>query len=241
MKQILSLVTIIVLSFTVRAQIKQADISVTVTSPANHAIIAPNDSFWLSFAFTNNGPDLLPAGDSLFFVTTGNLIVFAKLSTELQIGGTVMVENILKIWNSTNDTVVKNFCVFHIPQSLATYVHGGHPITTYEDDNTLNDTSCVTVKMAPPSSSGINSTVTHKNQFDLFPNPAKDHLFVTPLEANKNIEFSIINTLGQTVWQNILHSGMDKTIKIEVSALPAGFFYLQQNLDGKKASVKFVK
>lgn len=241
MKQILSFLALLsILAFTANAQFKQADISVTVTSPANNAIIAPNDTFWLSFAFTNNGPDILPAGDSLFFVTTGNLIVFSRLNTNFPVGGTIMMDSILKLWNNTHNTVVRDFCVFHIPQSLATYVNGGHPATTYQDANTLNDTSCVTVTMVAPGGTHTNNKIVH-HQFEIFPNPVKDQLFVTPLEANKNIELTIINALGQTVWQNTLNSGTDKHIKIDVAALPAGVFYIQQNLDGKKASTKFVK
>lgn len=241
MKPILSFLALLsILAFTANAQLKQADISVTVTSPAHHAIIAPNDTFWLSFAFTNNGPDTLPAGDSLFFVTTGNLIVFSRLNANLPVGGTIMMDSILKLWNNTHNTVVRDFCVFHIPQSLATYVNGGHPATTYQDANTLNDTSCVTVTMAAPGGTYINNKIVH-HQFEIFPNPVKDQLFVTPLEANKQIELSIVNMLGQTIWQSTLNSGTEKHIKVDITALPAGIFNIQQNLEGKKASVKFIK
>jgi len=243
-KQILSfLAALITLTLTAKAQIRQADISVTVTSPLNNEVMVPNDTTWLSFIFTNNGPDLLPAGDSLFFVTTGNLIVFSVLSSNLPVGDTIIEENILKLWNNnnTNDTVTREFCIFHIPQSLATYVNGSHPVTTYEDANKLNDTSCVIVKMTPLSGTSIDNAVAQKQPFELFPNPVKDQLFVTPLEANKNIKCSIINALGQTVWQQTLHSGISKHLKIDVTTLPAGVFYFRQNLDGSNASVKFIK
>ena len=228
------------LSLTANAQIKQADISVTVTSPANNTFIAPNDTLWVSFNYTNNGPDILPAGDSLFF-GTANLVLFSKLNADLLVGSTIMMNDMVYFTNPTADTIFGNICVAHVAQSEVTYQGGGHPVTTYTDANTLNDTSCIMVKMAPPSGTGINNAVAHKNQFEIFPNPVKDQLFVTPLEANKYIELTIINALGQTVWQNTLNAGFEKHIKIDVAALPAGVFYIQQNLDGKKASVRFVK
>lgn len=239
MKHILPLAAgLTALSLTTNAQLKQADISVSITSPANNVVIAPNDTLWLSFDFTNNGPDILPAGDSLFF-GTANLVLFSQLSTDLPVGGTIMMNNMVYFTNPTNDTISGDICVAHVAQSAVTYENGTHPATTYEDANAANDTSCITVKLSPPTS--IKNAVAHKNQFELFPNPVKDQLFITALEANKNIELTIFNALGQAVWQNTRNSGTDKQIKIDVAALPAGVFYLQQNLDGRKASARFVK
>lgn len=242
MKHILPIVAgLTALSLTANAQIKQADISITVTSPSNNAVIAPNDTLWLSFNYKNNGPDILPAGDSLFFLTTGNIVLYSTLTAALPVNSTISMNEVVYFTNPSADTISGNICVAHIPQSLVTYQDGTHPVTTYTDANTSNDTSCVMVKMAPASGSSINNAVAHKNQFDIFPNPVKDQLFVTPIEANKNIEITIINALGQTVWQNTLNAGFDKHMKIDVDALPSGIFYIQQNLEGKKASMKFVK
>lgn len=241
MKQILSIAAgLTALSLTANAQLKQADISVTITSPANNVVIAPNDTLWLSFDFTNNGPDILPAGDSLFF-GSANLVLFSKLIADLPVGGTIMMNDVIYFANTTNDTITGSICVAHVAQSAVTYENGSHPVTTYEDVNATNDTSCINVKLSPPTGTGIKNAAVHNNQFELFPNPVKDQLFVTPLEANKNIELTIINALGQTVWQNTRNSGTENQIKIDVAALPAGVFYIQQNLDGKKASARFVK
>ncbi len=242
MKHILPIVAgLTALSLTTNAQIKQADISVTVTSPSNNAVIAPNDTLWISFDYTNNGPDILPAGDSLFFATANNLVLFSTLTAPLAVNSTISMNDVVYFTNPSADTISGNICLVHIPQALVSYQDGTHPATTYTDANAANDTSCVMIKMAPATGTGIGNAVAHKNQFEIFPNPVKDQLFVTPIESNKNIELTIINALGQTVWQNTVNSGLDQQIKIDVATLPAGIFYIQQKLDGKKASVKFVK
>lgn len=82
----------------------------------------------------------------------------------------------------------------------------------------------------------LNVDEQNKLQFSVFPNPAKDKLYVQGVEAIQS--FVILTADGKLVSQNLTLQGMD----IDVSQLSSGFYLLQiTNDSGKIGVVRFVK
>jgi len=76
-------------------------------------------------------------------------------------------------------------------------------------------------------------------QIELFPNPTSDFISVQ-LPATLNVsEIRLINSLGQTILQQAVHSNRNFTI--DVSKIPMGIFYLQIRVNEQFVSKKIVK
>jgi hypothetical protein len=66
------------------------------------------------------------------------------------------------------------------------------------------------------------------NQISVYPNPAKDNLFISGIELNSDFEFSIIDVTGKVVKSGINSSVNGNTV-ISVSELKNGFYFLTVN------------
>ncbi len=72
--------------------------------------------------------------------------------------------------------------------------------------------------------------------FSVYPNPSKNRLFVKG-KLESSLHFTIINVLGQNMQQGNISNG-----SIDISALPAGLYYLRLVQYGQtKSTMRFVK
>jgi len=237
MKQIFTLLALSLMGYTASAQVRNADISVTITDPPNGTVIPGGDTLVLSFNYTNNGPDILPAGDTLFFATTGNLILFSQLTMNLPVGATIAMDDIAYFWNPTNEPISANLCVVHLPQSAIIYQDNTTPVTTYQDPNPNNDTSCVFITL-DVENTGIGDLKAQANQFQIFPNPASTTLSVHPIVTNAEVKLSIINSMGQIMDVQTMQTDKDN-ITLDVSHLANGVYFIRQDAGDKHASARF--
>lgn len=222
---------------TAQTQIRNADISVEITSPADNVTIPAGDSLYLSFDYTNNGPDMLPAGDTLFFFS-GGIVLYSYLNADLPVGGGISMNDMVYYHNPTNEPITGSFCMLHIPQSAVTYPNGGGMAqTTYQDNNPLNDTACIraTLETTPSSLKAVKAP---KNQFEIFPNPASEKLFVNLLQNGSEVTISIINNLGQVVSTKQVNAAQEKA-ELDVAQLPAGIYFIRQVAGAANASARF--
>lgn len=85
------------------------------------------------------------------------------------------------------------------------------------------------------SATGIYSNETVTNNFVVFPNPANNFL---KINCEFNCEIKLLNNLGQIVFSQSTGSG---TIKIDISRLHAGMYFIQQFINGTILTKKFQK
>lgn len=237
MKKFLPFLGLALAGHAATAQVKNADISVAITSPANNVVIPAGDSLYLSFDYTNNGPDVLPAGDTVFFFS-GGIVLYSHLNADLPVGGGISMNDMIYYHNPTNEPISGSFCILHIPQSAVTYPNGGGTArTTYQDPEPLNDTSCImaTLETTP---SNLKAVKAAKDQFEVFPNPASEKLFVNLLQNGTDVEISIINNLGQVVRVEKVNATREK-MELDVTQLPAGIYFIRQVAGAADASARF--
>lgn len=76
----------------------------------------------------------------------------------------------------------------------------------------------------------------------IFPNPASNELYLQSKQAIKNAGIKIVNVLGQEVlaqeWRQV---GANQSLKIDITGLHTGVYYLNLSVEGKNASFKFTK
>lgn len=225
----LALVSIFAFNFANAQTIKNCDISVEITSPVNNAVIPHGDSVFVSFNYTNHGPDVLPAGDTLFFDSPAG-VLFSALLIDLPVNSTIIMNNSLIVWNPTNDTLSADICILHVPQDSITYANGSHPTKTYNDSNTVNDLSCVHIFLK-----GLDSTTAIKNigsenpLLSLYPNPAKD---VIHFQLNQQLQSVYSNAIITDIQGRIVKTvtplrSVGNEYSINISNLNNGIYFIE--------------
>jgi hypothetical protein len=108
----------------------------------------------------------------------------------------------------------------------------GNRFVVTEGSDIVLDPVCFNQCVDCPATSVSDATLA--NGVSVFPNPATDLLNVNfeLSEATENLNVRLINTLGQTVYNNVLGRIQVETTNINVSNLPAGAYMLHIS-DGK--------
>lgn len=241
-----SLVGLLAAMTTVQAQdTATCDISVALTSPSANLEVPYGDTAFLSFTYTNHGPDVLPAGDTLFFAATGNIVLYSRLFQDVPVNGGIVMNNIVYYFNPTQDSINMDVCIVHIPQASVNYTGGGHPVTTYIDDDTTNDRSCVSILLKGPQPSSIFERNTAAAGLTLYPNPATDQVYIdiAVTDNRKSLPVTIRDITGRVVsvqtLQTIRAAGAQK-YTLDVSALKSGIYFAELSPGDKPARGKFV-
>lgn len=237
MKKILCLASLLGAATFANAQVRNADISVEITSPTNNQVYAVGDTAWLSFNYTNHGPDVLPAGDTLFFYSGGQ-VVYSLLTQDMPVNATFQYNNIIYYLNNTGSDISGELCLLHLKQSDIIYADSTNPMTTYVDNNATNDTSCVNVTLQGGTGTGIKDAVV-ENGFEFYPNPAVDQVFIKPISATEMINISVVNAFGQKVYANKV-AGKQEHLEINTKLFPAGVYIIYQETDNVRTSAKMV-
>jgi len=89
----------------------------------------------------------------------------------------------------------------------------------------------------------INSAVSVQETSDpaplIFPNPAVDNLFVQVQDHSiTSIELCLINTLGRTVLQQTIVNPASVLVKLDISQIAAGTYFLKTSTEGKSEMKK---
>lgn len=105
-----------------------------------------------------------------------------------------------------------------------------------------NEYGCIGIS-DPITLSGVGlSDILSVYGLSLFPNPVSNELYLQSKQVIKNAGIKIINVLGQEVLaQQWMQVGANQSLKIDVSALHTGVYYLNITVEGKNASFKFTK
>lgn len=221
-----------------------ADISVHMTKPSVDTTIAHGDSLWISFNYTNNGPDMLPVGDTLFFDISG-LLIYSVILQPMLPGNTFIYNDVAYFYNPTDSALSADLCIAIVPQSTIQYTNGGTATTTYIDDDSINDVECHHVILEGPDSTntGIrNLALSGVNNLQVYPNPVIDKLhFELPSEhQNTTLNIVVSDMTGRIVMERQA-TATKGDYSVNVSTLPSGMYFLKTQAGAQFWQSKFVK
>jgi|GEM_PF-1429873 len=225
--------------------IKNSDISVEITSPANNTTVPFGDSLFLSFNYTNNGPDVLPAGDTLFFYIGGQ-VIYSYLLVDLGVNATMMMNNVVYFYNTTTEQSEGDICVIHIPQSSVIYSDSTVPTTTYIDSDTTNDVSCISVVMegSTDTTTSIHNISNKNLQLNLYPNPTNGviNFDYTATLANQNLKAIISDVTGRIILSKDLKVQapiIQQQYALDVSDIHPGIYFIEIQDGSNRSNGKF--
>lgn len=223
-----------------------ADISVQTTSPSADTVVPYGDSLYISFNYTNNGPDMLPAGDTLFF-GFGGLVMSSVLTQPMLPGNTFVYNNVAYFYNPTDSLLSFDLCVGVLPQNAVQYTNGAIPATTYIDDDSTNDFSCHQVVLQGPDTTPNaiqNVAAARLNNLQVYPNPVTDRIyFDMPATLNsKTVSVSVYDILGKSVLtKKVENFKNEASASINLSTLPSGVYSIVLQSAEQSWRAKFVK
>lgn len=247
MKRILTLMSAALLCSSLsfgQDTLAHADISVHLTKPSVDTTIAHGDSLWVSFNYTNYGPDMLPAGDTLFFDISG-LLIYSVILQPMLPGNTFIYNDVAYFYNPTDSALSADLCIAIVPQSSIQYTNGGIATTTYIDDDSTNDVECHQVILEGPDSSNTairNMALSGVNSLEIYPNPVTDKLrFDLPVQ-NQTATLNVIvsDVTGRTAMEQKT-TATNGQFSVNVSDLPSGVYILKTKVGAEFWRAKFVK
>lgn len=205
---------------------KYCDLSVSVLTPIDGAVIAPGDTAFVSYRIMNWGPDTLTVSDTLSVYLNG--YYFWYVAEEI-LPGQFFDELMLGVWQGdeeADDTLVA--CL-----AIEPYGH-----VSFVDTVPINDTSCSSFILK--GNAPVDNIKAVKNRPDtlkLHPNPATLEVFFTPPGKHKAVfDVFIYDITGRLV---IAKAGIsrrsDQEVKVDISQLHSGI-YLLKMYDGKGIS-----
>ena len=99
-----------------------------------------------------------------------------------------------------------------------------------DEDGTVNYSKAIAVNFSKASTLNVN----------LFPNPAKDALNITTKNnASGEVNIQILNSMGQTVYNQVVQAGLVQTIDI-ASFIP-GVYYVTVIAEGETKIIRLLK
>lgn len=220
------------------------DLQLDLTTPASMSSVAPGNVS-VEFDLTNNGPDAIPSGDTLFF----SVIINPQLGANAEVFGLDGTTSngadgiILPAAVPSGFTLTYAMMQVALGQitldlssrpagtvvAIVCWGSGAAALSATGDTNETDDSNNIDAFLiGTVGIDGLEST-----SFSVFPNPATDVLNVTTTEEVASV--SVYSVDGKISFNTI--GG-----KVDVSSLNAGvYIYEATTVSGKKAINKFVK
>jgi hypothetical protein len=217
-------------------QQRYCDMALTLTSPTSGQFIGPFTHFDLKIRIKNAGPDNLLAGDTVYYNTSMDFSqTYHTFLLPQAISSGDSVEFLLENVANNNENPAdeeENFCV-----KIKTNSSGPGPVDTMTGDNV----SCNTVTfggVAPPS--GIRETQAAEMGFSIFPNPAKDRLYLNIDPAKLQSAGIAIRDISGRLIKEWEWKGSPEQV-IDLSGFRQGIYLLSVQNDRQRSFLKFVK
>ncbi|WP_118974073.1 T9SS type A sorting domain-containing protein [Taibaiella koreensis] len=225
----------------VQAQPKKCDMSITLMTPAEGAVINAYATFNITVKIDNIGPDDLAAGDTVWYNTPSMPYAQLKpflLQQAILSGGsaTLILATSTNVTNNPGD-VTEPYCVRVVsnPSNTGTFID-----TTV----TNNNSSCNNVTFKALPASGINEADAAKTRLTLYPNPARNTVQIAwagtaadrPVISLSDLsgrQLAVKGT-GQAL------SGKEK-LSLDISALQPGMYLVTIYNGGLRAAGRFIK
>jgi archaellum component FlaG (FlaF/FlaG flagellin family) len=229
------------LSIATQAQtVRDCNLGVTLTSPAASQSVPYGDTAWITFDITNNGPDSILAGDTMFYALNGD-VLFEQISTGIPSGGTASFDPGYYFLSDTAADLNIELCLLLLNQSDITYNPGNIPaLVTYNDNDSTNDESCVSFTLKGSGTTGIvDFKDIEKETLSLYPNPATAEVrFNINLDKTEAVQVSVKDIAGREVMRHDfgrVPANASAPFSLDISRLTPGLYFVELNTGSRKA------
>lgn len=212
--------------------------------------VTPHSSF--TYQWMRNGAPVGTNTDSLVVSQGGAYTVITDINGDCIDTTTAVTVNVRAlpepvITNNNNVLSTGTFNTYQWQKGGVDIPGANNNSYTVSEDGTYtvsvtNEYGCTGVS-DPITLSGVGlSDIVSVYGLSLFPNPVSHELYLQSKQAIKNTGIKIINVLGQEVLaQQWMQVAANQSLKIDVSALQTGIYYLNITVEGQSASFKFTK
>ncbi len=235
------LVPIIFLSTSIQAQQRECDMAITLTSPAEAQVIGAFLTFNVTVNITNNGPDDLMVGDTVYY-NTPSMFAFDVEPFVLAQGipsgssASVTLTSVQNI-NENNQDETTDYCVKVLshPNDIGSFID-----TT---GGAMNNTDCNTITLKASNPSAIDE-LQQDRKLQIYPNPAAEKV---TLKLTGDLKGEAFVTIRDVSGRIIAHKDLGKInsgtadLQINVADLLPGIYLLELHNEGSKAIGKLVK
>lgn len=223
------------------AQQRSIDMVVNIESPSEGTYSA-GQSVPLTVSVTNNGPDSIRVGDTLFVIMPDGNPSWGMMTEAVPVGGTTELFTNQISMPDVEITETFDLCVQLVDDPSSSIKVNGAPFTyTYIDPNPSNNLKCNKITIEAST-----STITAKPQtpitLQFIPNPALSTVRI-PIQA-KVSNFLIIvfrDLVGRTIMRMDLNTALERDyVDVDLSTLREGLYLVelqseQGSLTGKLA------
>lgn len=218
------------------AQLRNIDMEIIINDPVNGATYPTADPIPVKISIVNHGPDNLVTGDSLYLImSSGNL--FVSLPQDINPGDSLEIASTSGTFN-TDVTVRATFCARIADDPTTQITANGEPVSvSYIDPKPGNNEKCVdiTIEAEEEDGSSVDGLIVEGNQLQLFPNPAKDRVYISgeQLSKGKNALVIIRDMSGReiSVQEQWVSSN---NIEVNTSSLRSGLYIIEVTQEGKQ-------
>ena len=241
LRVLLSLSLIVACCSFADAQQRKCEMAIKLLSPSQSQVIAAYAQYNLTVRITNNGPDNLLQGDTLWYNTPSMpLISYATfiLQQGIDVGNSANITLETDVNNNTNtqdETATFYATVVSRPDGM------GALKDTFLTNNTDADT--VTFKACNPNGSGgtsIHSVNAKDLQIHVYPNPGSGFIRIETGMANMT-HITVADISGRTVASKDITVAKGNTFELNISNLNAGMYFIKMETDKGIGTTKFIK
>lgn len=236
--KLLAFVLLMAGTLTLQAQQRKCEMSVELISPAEGDVIQPYAQYNLIARVTNNGPDILKTGDTLFYnIPTLPSISYKVFILQDSIPVNNNIDLNLQQLVNINDNQLDETSDFYV--KLVSNLNG---TGAFRDTFLTNNTDINTITYKPCGINGSGTAVNTVNRqildFTLFPNPVLNSLRLETKDLNvKNI--FVTDLSGRTLISKAVN--FNSTMELDITTLPSGMYFLKLDTDKGIAASKFIK
>ena len=209
---------------------KYCDLQLTYVNPIANSELPYGDMLWLVCGITNNGPDVINAGDTLFYkwndrpvirVTWGDIAVGATFNDTILYGTASEVEN---------DTF--DICHYFLQDEHNSFI----------DTIPENDTACIFFVALGSGSVNVKDINNTGKVKLIYPQPAHNYLNIQIDEGQKPLQTWVTDIAGRTIMHNKqLKEKSTNTYQLDIANIPSGIYVLQLMFeDGQRQVSKFI-
>ncbi len=112
---------------------------------------------------------------------------------------------------------------------------------TVTDANGCEEVGSTTVNVGPPPPVGVEN-ISSINSLTLSPNPTRDIAYLDVMfNKSVNFELTLVNMVGQTLHQSFYSNSLEERVKINMSELPSGVYFIRLNIEGSIHTERIMK
>ncbi len=217
---------------------RNIDLDVKLVSPYNGQVIFPFTTIPVSVDITNNGPDTLILGDTIWYNTSLKplfIYEFFIVGNELLPGSTALfhIDEIKNAQSSEfHDTT--QFCVRVSDRSGVPGMGQG----SFNDTIKSNNSSCAEIIIK----STYVKSILYAENIQLYPNPATNFLYIETSNTPKLLRYAILDLSGRNIQNGVLNNDHSNHTSIDVKNLHEGAYILKIiSKNGDHKSAIFIK